>query len=304
MADELTPNLGLVLPEVGGSADTWGTKLNNNIAAIDKVFGSGLFEQDEATTTGLTFGYKGARICQGTNVTEIPAGTLLLDDNATNYVSIDLSGWDGAPISNTFQFFGFPLYEITTAAGEITNVADKRCWIQRDDPPATPMQWFYTSTAIETILSDAMLTRGIVIEPDPDSAYFVTQVAFAVDEPVGQTMRVRLYRIDASTGAQIGSAMAESDEIVGTGEPTFITARLSGNTYMNPGNRYVLAISNTTAGATCIHCITNSAKTPTHNRTAIKYNLQATINKAYPQDTDVWTVTAGDTLLVGIQRMQ
>lgn len=302
MADSLTTNLGFVMPEVGASADTWGMKINADIAAIDKIFGSGLFEQDVSTTAGLTFGYKGARICQGTDITDIPAGTLVLDDDATNYVSIDLGGWNGAPISNPYQFSGFPLYEITTVAGAITNVADKRCWIQRDNPPVSPTQWFYTSTAIETVLTDAMLTRGVVIEPPNSGGYFVIMVAFAVDEAVNQSMRIRLYQIDASTGEQIGSAMSESNEFYGTGEPAFITVFLSGNTYMNPGNRYVLAISNTTAAATVVRCITNSAKTPTHNRTHVKYNLQATINDANPQDTDVWTVAAGDTLLMGIQR--
>jgi hypothetical protein len=35
MADEITPNLGLTKPDVGGSDDMWGEKLNNNFDIID-----------------------------------------------------------------------------------------------------------------------------------------------------------------------------------------------------------------------------------------------------------------------------
>ena len=35
MADTETPHYELILPEVGGSSDTWGTKLNQNFTALD-----------------------------------------------------------------------------------------------------------------------------------------------------------------------------------------------------------------------------------------------------------------------------
>ena len=49
MADGTTTNLGLTLPEVGASTDTWGLKLNNDLTFLDNVFS----RADPATTVTL-----------------------------------------------------------------------------------------------------------------------------------------------------------------------------------------------------------------------------------------------------------
>ncbi len=75
MADAFTPNFNLTLPEIGGSFDTWGNKVNANFSALDEALASvdeALASVDVPNMGGIIAMYEGL-------AADIPAGWALCD---------------------------------------------------------------------------------------------------------------------------------------------------------------------------------------------------------------------------------
>lgn len=87
------------------------------------------FANDPATTVGLDYGYKAGngRSFSG-SVEFVAAGTITLTDNADNWVYYDPNAEDVETSVDGAPFGSFVMARVTTAAGEITEIADRRAF--------------------------------------------------------------------------------------------------------------------------------------------------------------------------------
>lgn len=87
MADTFTTNLHLTLPEIGASDDTWGNKVNDDLAALDALFGTtgtGTVIVRDANNDALLSGINVTRAAGNSRQISFKTGTSLRWDMRAN----------------------------------------------------------------------------------------------------------------------------------------------------------------------------------------------------------------------------
>jgi len=138
--NDIIDDLAAVTTGLGASCigvfDTAGNMAATNVeAALAEVYTdvssartlSDIFDKNAATTTGLTFGYKGGSIRVDNTVTAIAAGTISVTDDSVNYIEISQAGVVSRN-GTGFTSGSIPIRQVTAASGVQTVSTDKRAW--------------------------------------------------------------------------------------------------------------------------------------------------------------------------------
>ena len=115
---------------------------------------SDTFDENTATTTGLTWGFKSGTIRLDNTVTDISAGTVGLTDDSTNYVEIDPSDTTVKANTSSFTSGRIPIREVVTSSGAQTTSTDRRAWFDQVAAGTS------TSAGILELATDAETATG------------------------------------------------------------------------------------------------------------------------------------------------
>lgn len=165
------------------------------------------FSYDEDATTGLDFHYREGYLLKFSVATQILSGFVTLADDAVNIVYLNyLDGFEGieSAISGAEPAEDIiPLYLVTTASGEITNIADYRTmYLAQQSGTGIPIEEFFPSAGGGQDVFNLPFTTqyGVAVYVDGSR---LAQGALPAD-----------YQITGDTQIQLNSPLAGGESVL------------------------------------------------------------------------------------------